>query len=153
MFLRRNIENYALIIPVTPPYLENWYNDRKEPDLCTCLSQHTLYFILNSKDKKNTWSSLFIYIDIKHHIALSMNQAVQQSNSTCDSRARGPEFDTRSGHIHVLMFPVPYLQTGHLSVSGESMSPVLRRDNQQNFKIVKILILLKSFISLFYIIM
>ena len=31
-------------------------------------------------------------------------------------------------------------------------SPVLRIDNQQNFKIMKILILLKSFISLFYII-
>ena len=30
--------------------------------------------------------------------------------------------------------------------------PVLRIDNQQNFKIMKILILLKSFISLFYII-
>ena len=32
-------------------------------------------------------------------------------------------------------------------------SPVLRIDNQQNFKIMKILILLKSFISLFYMIM
>ena len=31
-------------------------------------------------------------------------------------------------------------------------SPVLRIDNQQNFKIMKTLILLKSFISLFYII-
>ena len=31
-------------------------------------------------------------------------------------------------------------------------APVLRIDNQQNFKIVKILILLKSFISLFYVI-
>ena len=31
-------------------------------------------------------------------------------------------------------------------------SPVLRIDNQQNFKIMKISILLKSFISLFYII-
>ena len=33
-----------------------------------------------------------------------------------------------------------------------SISPVLRIDNQQNFKIMKILILFKSFISLFYII-
>ena len=33
-----------------------------------------------------------------------------------------------------------------------SNAPVLRIDNQQNFKIMKILILLKSFISLFYII-
>ena len=32
------------------------------------------------------------------------------------------------------------------------ISPVLRIDNQQNFKIMKILILLKSFISLSYII-
>ena len=33
-----------------------------------------------------------------------------------------------------------------------SLTPVLRIDNQQNFKIMQILILLKSFISLFYII-
>ena len=32
-----------------------------------------------------------------------------------------------------------------------AFSPVLRIDNQQKFKIMKILILLKSFISLFYI--
>ena len=37
-------------------------------------------------------------------------------------------------------------------MSVASVSPVLRIDNQQNFKIMKILILLKSFISLFYII-
>ena len=30
------------------------------------------------------------------------------------------------------------------------IAPVLRIDNQQNFKIMKILILLESFISLFY---
>ena len=34
----------------------------------------------------------------------------------------------------------------------QCITPVLRIDNQQNFKIMKILILLKSFISLFYII-
>ena len=35
---------------------------------------------------------------------------------------------------------------------AEYLAPVLRIDNQQNIKIMKILILLKSFISLFYII-
>ena len=34
----------------------------------------------------------------------------------------------------------------------DDYSPVLRIDNQQNFKIMKISILFKSFISLFYII-
>ena len=38
------------------------------------------------------------------------------------------------------------------SIKERIIAPVLRIDNQQNFKIMKILILLKSFISLFYII-
>ena len=42
--------------------------------------------------------------------------------------------------------------TGSCMIFLPSFSPVLRIDNQQNFKIMKILILLKSFISLFYII-
>ena len=37
-------------------------------------------------------------------------------------------------------------------LTRNSKTPVLRIDNQQNFKIMKILILLKSFISLFHII-
>ena len=37
-------------------------------------------------------------------------------------------------------------------LTASHTSPVLRIDNQQNFRIMKILILLKSFISLFYII-
>ena len=47
------------------------------------------------------------------------------------------------------------LLTSHAATSNQlrcRLSPVLRIDNQQNFKIMKILILLKSFISLFYII-
>ena len=35
------------------------------------------------------------------------------------SLARGPEFDTRSGHI--LSFLPPLIQEGQLSVTGESM--------------------------------
>ena len=31
------------------------------------------------------------------------------------------EFDTRSGHIHVLSFLLPLIQEGQLSVTGESM--------------------------------
>ena len=38
--------------------------------------------------------------------------------STSDSRARGPEFDIRSGHI--LSFLHPLIQEGQLSVTGES---------------------------------
>ena len=38
------------------------------------------------------------------------------------------------------------------SIKERIIAPVLRIDNQQNFKIMKILILLKSIISLFYII-
>ena len=40
--------------------------------------------------------------------------------SASDSRARGPGFDTRSGHI--LSFLLPLIQEGQLSVTGESMS-------------------------------
>ena len=36
-----------------------------------------------------------------------------------DSRARGPGFDTLSGHI--LSFHLPLIQEGQLSVTGESM--------------------------------
>ena len=39
--------------------------------------------------------------------------------SASDSRARGPGFDTRSGHI--LLFLLPLMQEGQLSVTGESM--------------------------------
>ena len=35
-----------------------------------------------------------------------------------DSYARGPGFDTRSGHI--LLFLLPLIQEGQLSVTGES---------------------------------
>ena len=38
--------------------------------------------------------------------------------SASDSRARGPWFDTRSGHIQ---FVFPLIQEGQLSVTGESM--------------------------------
>ena len=38
---------------------------------------------------------------------------------TSDSRARGPGFDTRSGHI--LSYLLPLIQDGQLSVTGESM--------------------------------
>ena len=36
-----------------------------------------------------------------------------------DSLVRGPEFNTRSGHI--LSFLLPLIQEGRLSVTGESM--------------------------------
>ena len=36
-----------------------------------------------------------------------------------DSLVRGPGFDTQSGHI--LMFLLPLIQEGQLSVTGESM--------------------------------
>ena len=36
-----------------------------------------------------------------------------------DSSVRGPEFDTQSGHI--LLFLLPLIQEGQLSVTGESM--------------------------------
>ena len=39
--------------------------------------------------------------------------------SASDSRARGPGFDTLSGHI--LLFLLPLIQEGHLSVTGKSM--------------------------------
>ena len=38
-----------------------------------------------------------------------------------DSRARGPGFDTLSGHIHVLSFLFPLIQEGYLLVPGECM--------------------------------
>ena len=37
-----------------------------------------------------------------------------------DSRARGPEFDTWSGHI--LSFLLPLIQEGQVSVTGESLN-------------------------------
>ena len=40
-------------------------------------------------------------------------------DSASDSRARGPGFDTRSGHT--LSFLLPLIQEGQLSVTGESM--------------------------------
>ena len=40
-------------------------------------------------------------------------------DSASDSRARGPRYDTRSGHI--LSFLLPLMQEGPLSVTGESM--------------------------------
>ena len=40
--------------------------------------------------------------------------------SASASRARGPGFDTRSGHV--LSFLLPLIQKGQLSVTGESMS-------------------------------
>ena len=40
-------------------------------------------------------------------------------SSESDSRARGPRFDTRSGHI--LSFLLPLIQEGQLSATGESM--------------------------------
>ena len=40
-------------------------------------------------------------------------------DSASDSRARGPGFDTRFGHILSLLFPLT--QEGQLSVTGESM--------------------------------
>ena len=39
--------------------------------------------------------------------------------SASDSRAKGPGFDTQSGHI--LSFLLPLIQEGQLSVTGESM--------------------------------
>ena len=42
-----------------------------------------------------------------------------------DSKARGPGFDTRSGHI--LSFLLPLIQEGQLSVTGESMCTKLKR--------------------------
>ena len=39
--------------------------------------------------------------------------------SASDSRARGPGFDIRSGHI--LSFLLPLIQDGQLSVTGKSM--------------------------------
>ena len=39
--------------------------------------------------------------------------------SASDSRARGPEFDTRSGHI--ILFLLPLIKEGQLSVTGDSM--------------------------------
>ena len=47
---------------------------------------------------------------------LKLSSAV---GSACDSKARGPRFDTRSGHIP--SFPLPLIQEGLLSVTGESM--------------------------------
>ena len=40
-------------------------------------------------------------------------------SSMSDSRARGPGFNTRSSHI--LLFLLPLIQEGGLSVTGESM--------------------------------
>ena len=55
-------------------------------------------------------------MNIYHH-----NEAGSRSSvsSASDSRARGPRFDTRSGHI--LSFPLPLIQEGQLSVTGERM--------------------------------
>ena len=39
--------------------------------------------------------------------------------SASDARAKGPGFDTQSGHI--LSFLLPLIQGGQLSVTGESM--------------------------------
>ena len=42
-----------------------------------------------------------------------------------DSRARGPGFDTRSGHIH--SFLIPLIQEGQLSVTDVSMCILVNR--------------------------
>ena len=39
--------------------------------------------------------------------------------STSDAQATGPGFDTRSGHI--ILFLLPLIQEGQLSVTGESV--------------------------------
>ena len=57
-----------------------------------------------------------------YQIGLHSNTAVgprSSVGSAFNSRARGPGFDIRSGHI--LSFLLPLIQEGQLSVTGESM--------------------------------
>ena len=83
-----------------------------------------------------------------------------------------PPYDARNYRLQTVVLDRPYTATfgcrdGQIDIIVKyfeqikvlpdikcinSITPVLRIDNQQNFKIMKILILLKSFISLFYII-
>ena len=53
------------------------------------------------------------------HFLFVVVYTVAGSCSASDSRARGPGFDTRSGHI--LSFLLSLIQEGQLSVTGESM--------------------------------
>ena len=48
-----------------------------------------------------------------------VDRAATSVGRASDSRAKGPGFDTRSGHIHAFLFPL--IQEGQLSVTGESM--------------------------------
>ena len=66
-------------------------------------------------------SDLSIKYHLWHITASSVIQAGPRSavGSMSDSRTRGPGFDTRSGHI--LLFLLPLIQEGQLSVIGVSM--------------------------------
>ena len=54
-------------------------------------------------------------------LTIYLGRAMPRSagGSASDSRARGPGFDIRSGHI--ISFLLPLSQEGQLSVTGESM--------------------------------
>ena len=65
---------------------------------------------------------MYVLLHVKHLIKSALTTETLHNNiyhSACDSRARGPGFDTRSGHI--LSFFRPLIQEGQLSVTGESV--------------------------------
>ena len=67
--------------------------------------------------------------DNQSHTGTNVEQSVNTNQTSAEPRsavgrasdvsARGPGFDTRSGHI--LLFLLPPIQEGRLSVTGESM--------------------------------
>ena len=59
------------------------------------------------------------HINIKLHTKIRIAGPRGAVGSASDSRAKGPGFDTLSGHI--LSFLLPLIQEGQLSVTGESM--------------------------------
>ena len=76
-----------------------------------------LLLVKNAKFNQTEYGILISYV----HSLLLEDLARPRSavGSEPDSRARGPGFDTRSGHILSFLFPL--IQEGQFSFSGESM--------------------------------
>ena len=79
---------------------------------CCCFHSHTDILQWN----------VFIAAHTRHWSVLDKGAGAGPRSavgSTSDSRARGPGFNTRTGHI--LLFLLPLNQEGQLSVTGESI--------------------------------
>ena len=78
-----------------------------------------MYASEDNKKVRNVIISVGFLYDCKREYLTEIAGRRSAVGSASDSRARGPGFDTRSGHI--LSFFLPLIQEGQLSVTGESM--------------------------------